>query len=85
VAVSDEGGLAELLAAVFSTAPAKIDRSVTAPTARLRVLGVVHAGHVEINSVREEARGAGPGAPLKKTKITAVALGERAPSLRPIP
>jgi hypothetical protein len=74
VAVADEAGLSALLAAVFAAPPAKTNRSVAAPTARLRILGVVHAGHVEIDSVREEQRGAGPGAPLK-TKITAVALG----------
>jgi hypothetical protein len=74
VAVSDEAGLPELLAAVFTATAAKGDRPVAAPTARLRILGVVHLKHVEISSVREEARGAGPGAPVK-TKITAVALG----------
>jgi hypothetical protein len=73
VAVADEAGLPELLAAVFTTALAETGRSSAEPMARLRVLGVIHAGHVEIGSVREEQRGAGPGAP-QKTAITAVAL-----------
>jgi len=74
VAVADAGGLPALLSAVFAAPPAKANRSVVAsPTARLRLLGLVHAGRIEIDSAREETRGAGPGAPFK-TRMTAVAL-----------
>jgi hypothetical protein len=71
VAVADTLGLPELFSAVYPP-HAKVPGR-PAPTSRLRIIGSLDAEGVTLESVREELRGAGPGAPLD-TGIVAVSL-----------
>ena len=71
VAVAEEAALPALFAAVFADSSA--DSGLSDVTARLRILGVMKANDVEVDSVREEQRGAGLGSAVA-TSIIAVTL-----------
>jgi hypothetical protein len=80
VAIADTAGLGSLLAGVF-VPPVSLYRGLGAtmpatrgPARRLRILGrISRSSEVDIESVQEETRAAGAGAPIAST-LTAVAL-----------